>query len=173
MTNKKLSMEIKHVLIEKISPAAYNPREISDSAFEGLKESIKKFGLVDPLIINIKTGNLVGGHQRLKAAGSLGFKKVPVVEVNLSLAEEKALNITLNNQHISGQYNQDTLQELLGELKLEFDQGFLSDLRLENLFAETKDAKNTGQEIGLDGFSKLQHECPKCGFQWNPAEDME
>lgn len=71
---------VKWLPIQKINPAAYNPRRISDEALSGLKESIKKFGFVEPLVINTKTGNLVGGHQRLKAAENLGMKTVPIVE---------------------------------------------------------------------------------------------
>lgn len=82
--------EYKHLKISEIKPAKYNPREITDVAFLGLRESIKKFGFVDPLVVNKKTGTLVGGHQRLKVAESLGFESVPCVLVDLSVAEEKA-----------------------------------------------------------------------------------
>lgn len=108
---------VKWLPIQKINPAAYNPRRISDEALSGLKESIKKFGFVEPLVINTKTGNLVGGHQRLKAAENLGMKTVPIVEVKLSLAEEKALNISLNNPQISGEYTEGLLP-LIQEIKL-------------------------------------------------------
>lgn len=129
--------EFKHYKIEDVNPAAYNPREITDAAFEGLKESIKKFGLVDPLIVNVRNGQnvLVGGHQRLKAASSLGFKTVPVVEVDLSPAEEKALNVTLNNPKIAGSYNE-TLSELLAEIKVDLGDDFLKDLKLDELAPE-------------------------------------
>jgi len=55
-------LEIVYLDINEVNPSAYNPREISDNAFEGLKESIKKFGFVDPLVINKRTGVLCGGH---------------------------------------------------------------------------------------------------------------
>lgn len=101
-----------------LRPAPYNPRDISSVSFEGLKESIKKFGFVDPLIVNRRTGFLVGGHQRLKAAEALGIAKVPVVEVDLGPAEEKALNVILNSSRIAGFFTE-ALQDILNEIKVE------------------------------------------------------
>jgi len=110
-------MKIRNIPIAQITAASYNPRTISASAMAGLKESLRKYGLVDPLIVNVRTNTLVSGHQRLSAAKELEFTHVPVVEVDLSIEEEKALNITLNNQKITGSFT-DGLQALLGELKL-------------------------------------------------------
>jgi len=124
-------MKIVQYKVKDVKPAKYNPRKISDSAFEGLKESLKKFGLVDPLIVNTRTGVLVGGHQRLKAAEAVGMKTVPVVEIDLSPAEEKALNITLNNQAISGEYSEG-IAELLEEIQSEFGDDYMSQLNLDS-----------------------------------------
>jgi len=140
-------MKIEMVDVTKIKPAKYNPRAISDNAFEGLKESLKKFGFVDPLVVNTRTGNLIGGHQRLKAAESLGIKKVPVVNVDLSLTEEKALNITLNNTAISGHYT-DALQELLSEIKLDLPE--FGELRLDALEINTD-----GVDLSSLGFADV------------------
>lgn len=125
-------LKIVEYKIEDVNPAKYNPREISDAAFEGLKESLKKFGFVDPLVVNTRSGVLVGGHQRLKAATALKLKTVPVIEVDLSPAEEKALNVTLNNRHISGEYTEG-LQELLKEISLELGDDFMAALKLDEL----------------------------------------
>jgi len=79
--------------------AEYNPRKISEDQLNHLKDSINQFGFVDPLIVNVhpdRKGILVGGHQRAKAALSLGIEIVPCVEVTLDLEAEKELNIRLN-----------------------------------------------------------------------------
>ena len=145
-------IKVKYIDPNKLNPAAYNPRDISSHAFEGLKESIKKFGFVDPVIVNTQTGNLVGGHQRTKAAISLGLESIPVVEVSLSEAEEKALNVTLNNQAISGHYTE-TLQSLLDEIKLElpeFDALLLNDLEIKTDWNPDVGAMDSIEE-NLDG----------------------
>jgi ParB-like chromosome segregation protein Spo0J len=101
--------------IKTIKTAKYNPRKISDQQMASLKQSIERFGFVDPVIVNDRTGTLVGGHQRIKAAKDLGLKQVPVVGVNLDEAEEKALNVALNK--ISGEWDIDLLKGVLDEVQ--------------------------------------------------------
>jgi hypothetical protein len=50
---------------KQIKNAPYNPRQIDDHARKKLKENIKKKGLLDALVWNKRTGNLVSGHQRI------------------------------------------------------------------------------------------------------------
>lgn len=94
------NLTVRNVEIKKLNPAPYNPRRWSDTAVIDLTESIKRFGLVDPIIINVATGRenvVVGGHMRLKVAKDLGYTKVPTVSVNIpGLAKEKELNLRLN-----------------------------------------------------------------------------
>lgn len=101
--------------IKTIRTAKYNPRRISDHQMESLKQSIQRFGFVDPVIVNDRTGVLVGGHQRIKAAKELGLEAVPVVGVNLDEAEEKALNVALNK--ISGEWDLDLLRGVLEDVQ--------------------------------------------------------
>ena len=80
-------MNIKKIEINKLKPAQYNPRQISKTQFNKLKESVVKFGLVDPIIIN-KNGNIVvGGHQRLKVAKKLNHKEIDCVVLDLTPEE--------------------------------------------------------------------------------------
>ncbi len=111
-------MKVRRVRIDEIHPAPYNPRvdlKPEDPQYERLKQSIKEFDCVEPLVLNELTGNLVGGHQRLKALRDLGYETVDVVVVNLPLEREKALNLALNK--ISGDWDEPKLAELLQELE--------------------------------------------------------
>jgi len=89
-----------YVPIDKLIKADYNPRKWDEKALNDLKRSIKRFGIVDPAIVNIapKRKNIViGGHMRIEAAKELGIKDMPVVYVNLpDLEKEKELNLRLN-----------------------------------------------------------------------------
>ena len=90
--------------------AEYNPRQLTKDQYNNLKDSLKRFGLVDPLIINKnkkRKNILVGGHQRLKIAREIGMDNIPCVEVDLSLNEEKELNIRLNKN--VGEWDYDSL----------------------------------------------------------------
>lgn len=107
-----------HVPISQLNEAIYNPRTMTKDEFNGLKESIQEFGLVDPLIIN-KDFTIIGGHQRLEAAKKLGYKEVPCIQLDLDKHQEKKLNVILNSQAISGNMDQIKLDEILAELKLD------------------------------------------------------
>jgi ParB-like chromosome segregation protein Spo0J len=118
-------MIIQKIPINKINPARYNPRkdlQPGDPEYEKIKRSIMEFDLVEPLVINKKTGNLVGGHQRLKVLKELGKTEVDVVIVDLSESREKALNVALNKAQ--GEWDLPKLKDLLQELDTgEFDIG--------------------------------------------------
>jgi DNA modification methylase len=115
-------MIIRKMEISSINPAAYNPRkdlQPGDPEYEKLKRSIQEFDIVEPLIWNERTGNLVGGHQRLKVLQDLGYTEVEVSVVDMDSAKEKALNIALNK--ISGEWDFPLLKDLLLELDGEID----------------------------------------------------
>ena len=117
-------MKIDIVKIEDLKPASYNPRQMTEDQVKQLTESIKKFGLVDPIIANSNPDRLnivVGGHQRLKIALSLGFKEVPVVYVNLNEEDERELNLRLNKN--LGQWDWEVLANQFDPTEL-YDVGF-------------------------------------------------
>ncbi|WP_142445528.1 site-specific DNA-methyltransferase [Escherichia coli] len=110
-------MKFKKMKLSELHPAEYNPRvELKPGMeeYEKLKQSILEFGFVDPPIFNKRTGNLVGGHQRVSVAKDLGIGEIEVSIVDLPIEKEKALNIALNK--ISGQWDEDKLALLLNEL---------------------------------------------------------
>ena len=107
-------MKIKKVRLSEISLAPYNPRKISKKEKEKLRKSLEEFGYVDPIIVNKRTGHVVGGNQRVIVLREMGVEEVDAVEVDLSLEEEKALNLALNK--IAGDWDLDKLAEVLDEL---------------------------------------------------------
>ena len=99
-------MKIEKIKISELNPAEYNPRKMTNKQYEDLKESLEKFGLVDPIIIN-SDNTVVGGHQRLRIMRELGAELVPTVRVNLSKEDERKLNIRLNKN--TGEFDLDIL----------------------------------------------------------------
>lgn len=83
--------------------------------YEKLARSIETFGYVEPIVWNRTTGNIVGGHQRLKVLVQKGYTEVQVVEVELNEQEERILNVSLNK--ISGRWDNEKLTAILDELK--------------------------------------------------------
>ena len=108
-------MEIKNIKLEDVKVAEYNPRSISPDERDKLKQSLKEFGCVRPLIINKRTGILVSGHQTLDIAKELELKELPSIEVDIDEKKEKILNIGLNK--ISGEWDYNKLNDILEEIK--------------------------------------------------------
>lgn len=115
-------MKIRRVSVNELNPAAYNPRKDlrpSDAEYKKLARSMERYGCVEPIVWNQRTGNVVGGHQRLKILIASGAQEVDVSVVDLSPTDEKALNIALNK--ISGEWDSEKLSEVLQELSQGFD----------------------------------------------------
>lgn len=111
-------MESKVMRLADIIPAEYNPRVTlteTDFEYKALKASIDEFGLVVPLIVNVKTGNLVSGHQRLNVMLKNGVEETEVVTVNMEEEQEKALCIAMNK--VGGQWDYGILADIMEELR--------------------------------------------------------
>ena len=62
-------IKIEDVLLEKIKPNEYNPKGMTEKEKKELKNSIVKFGIVDPVILNSapeREGVIIGGSRRYK-----------------------------------------------------------------------------------------------------------
>lgn len=124
---------IKQVKVADLVPATYHPREISENALEGLRASLTRFGMVEPIIWNERTGTVVGGHQRLKVLAAAGATTTKVAVVDLREAEEKALSLALNNPATMGRFTSEVIP-LLEEIEFDLPDLY-SELRLNDLLA--------------------------------------
>jgi len=156
-------MIIQKKKISDLKPSDYNPRDISEEALKGLETSLDRFGYVEPIIWNKQTGNVVGGHQRLKVLKKGKSKEVEVVVVDLNDIEEKALNVALNNQHISGEFNPEKLNILLEELRVDLPE--FEELQLDKLEIEFDQEED--KEIEEDDAPEVQEIPVSCkGDLW-------
>ena len=146
----------------EIKNAPYNPRIMDEGAKKRLKNAIRKHGLVSAITWNKRTGNLVGGHQRLTQLDSLeksGDYELTVCVIDVPEKEEAELNVQLNNPSMQGDWDLDKLAEMTNEFDLSFtDMGFSQvdvdflfdgDDRFSSLFEEpeAKDMKEKLNEI--------------------------
>lgn len=128
------TMKVTYVPVGSLNPSAYNPRKWDEVLKNDLKESITKFGLVDPILCNSapeRMNTVIGGHFRLAVAKELGFTEMPVVYVNIpDIEKEKELNVRLNKN--LGEFDfallKDFGEEFLGSV------GFSTE-ELDNIFA--------------------------------------
>ena len=127
MVSKYQAYETEVIHRSQIKNAPYNPRIMDDKAKKRLKKNIAKHGLVAALTWNKRTGNLVGGHQRLEQLDALEKSKdyeLTVCVVDVDEKEEATLNVQLNNPSMQGEWDLDKLA-MIGE---EFDLDFAEDL---------------------------------------------
>lgn len=110
-------MELRTLKAAELKAAAYNPRkdlQPEDAEYKKLRRSIEEFGYIEPIIWNERTGNVVGGHQRLKVLLENGIEDIECVVVNFEDKEEKILNVLLNK--VKGRWDIGKLADLLQEL---------------------------------------------------------
>lgn len=73
---------------------------------------------------NVRSGRLVGGHQRLRILDTLNHGrayKLTVAQVDMSDEEEKAANLLLNNYEASGEFDFEKLGEMLTDKSLDLE----------------------------------------------------
>ena len=96
--------------IDSLIFAEYNPRQLTKDQPQHLKDSIQRFGLVDPILVNKHKDRkdiIIGGHQRVRVAKDLDIDKVPCIELSLPYEKERELNVRLNKN--TGEWNWDEL----------------------------------------------------------------
>ncbi len=119
--------------VKDLLPAGYNPRKMTENERRDLEDSIKEFGTVVPIVLNIGTREnvLIGGHQRAAIYADLGIEEIDVMVPSreLSEKEEKTLNLRLNKN--LGSWDDELLKAFDMDLLLEVGFG---DEELQALF---------------------------------------
>jgi hypothetical protein len=118
-------MELVNMNLALLKESEYNPRKITFKELEDLKESIKTFGITEPVVVNVHPNRkniIISGHQRVKACKELGLDAVDCVLVSLDSDKEMELNIRMNKA--GGKFDFDLLDEFFDREKL-IDWGFL------------------------------------------------
>ena len=143
--------------INEISSAKYNPRKITDEAMGRLTKSLAEFGNIQPITWNVRTGNVVGGHQRLKVYKAMGKTEVEVWAVDLDEQKEKAANIALNK--LSGEFDMPMLKDILeeidtGDLDMEITGFGMDEIALMMEDAHPEVTEDEVPEVPVDAITK-------------------
>lgn len=144
----KENLKIEYVSIDSLKVNDKNPRKWSEEQKAQLKESIKRFGNVDPIIVNShedRKNIIVGGHFRMEACKELGYKNMPVVFVNLTPEKEAELNLRLNRNQ--GEFDLEMLAEFDSSMLL--DIGFTSE-DIDDIFPTDKNEEQFDLQKELD-----------------------
>ena len=121
-----MQAESREVNRSQITLAAYNPRKISEKARKQLKANLKRVGLMGGIVWNESSGNLVSGHQKVGIMDEVNRYnnetrendyKIRVDVVHLTDKEEKEQNLFMNNKAVQGEFDDDMLIQMLGEIE--------------------------------------------------------
>jgi hypothetical protein len=143
---------------------------------------LESFGDISGLTWNKRTGQLVSGHQRLRAlrekygaklkltfvGGSAGITlptgdRMTIRTVDWDLNRQRLANLAANNPHIAGAFTAEVQPQLLELLKGE--DAALQALRLDLLIE--KETKVPVEFLAADESIETEHECPKCHYRWS------
>lgn len=128
------NMKVVYVPVGSLTPATYYPRKQSEAQTQALRESITRFGLVNPIVVNSapdRMNIIIGGYFRLKVAKDLGFTEMPAVYVNIpDVEKEKELSLRLNRN--VGEFDISILKNFAEEFLV--DIGFTTS-ELDDIFA--------------------------------------
>jgi ParB-like chromosome segregation protein Spo0J len=151
-------MLIKKLKIADLKPAEYNPRQSTKQQEAHLKESLTKFGVVEPVIVNQnaeRNNIIIGGHFRVRELKKMNVKEVDCVILDLPLEDEKELNIRLNAN--KGDWDYDLLAN-------NFD---LEDLTTWGLEIKDIDADIEDDKESLDALDTNSIKCPHCNKEFS------
>lgn len=164
-----------------LRPDPANPRRIRDQALSGLSTSLESYGDLSGVVWNVRTGELVAGHQRLRALekkfGDLPVqndgkrhwitiparkdpegKALPAFDIFFRTVDwdkktQRAANITANNPHIAGEFTEE-LDAQIEEL-LADDADLMKSLRMDKLLSKKK---NKGDKGSIEFSAELDFE---------------
>jgi len=148
--------------------AAYNPRLKSESVVESIKNNFRKIGYLGGIVWNEKSGNLVSGHKRIEALDLLNNYyagndyRIKVEKINVDLKTEMEQNIYMNNTAAQGQFDYESLANMLPDI--DFENTELTELDLdkiqvfskEDLENPFKDEEKPKKEITEEYINKIK-----------------
>lgn len=130
---------------------------------KALTAILNEVGWVDTVIENVRTGNLIDGHERVWQALEHNAE-VPYIQVDLSPEEEALILATLDPIGAMAGRDQDKLKAVAAQAKP------VSQEALETLQNIVNSVKGVGQPEDFSGNEKDDKEteccCPKCGYRW-------
>lgn len=162
--------KIEMVPIGKIIPHPKNPNIHTDKQIEDLADLIREHGFDTALVVSTKSGFLIKGEGRWKAAQLLGMATVPVSRREYENdAKEYAAMVSDNEIGKASRVDHDMVKLEIKALKIDPNSLGIDDVtKLIDVKGHKRDPSGKNKEINTDEYGNdLEHECPKCGFSFS------
>jgi DNA modification methylase/ParB-like chromosome segregation protein Spo0J len=154
------ALALQRVRLDALHADPANVNTHDERNLRTIRDSLKEFGQVEPLVVQKGTGKIIGGNGRLEVMRDLGITECDVVEVEADNVRATALAIALNRTAKTSAFSDVDLAETLRALQSEdfpIEAAGYTDSELDELIAGLGDALLNGQ--GEEGGG-------------NPAEDQ-
>jgi ParB/RepB/Spo0J family partition protein len=158
-----MKLKVDYIPIEQLKPYEKNAKIHTDEQIEQIKNSIREFGMNDPIGIWGKDNLIVEGHGRLQACKELGMKEVPIIRLDdLTDEQRRAYTLVHNQTTMNTGFNMGILAEELDNIDIDMSElGFLDSeaVDLDDFFTEAEEPNKKDKET--DTIT-----CPYCHKQF-------
>ena len=159
--------EIKMVPLSEIKLDPKNRNKHPKEQIERLAAIIEYQGFRNPVVISNRTGYLKAGEGRFLAAKKLKLKEIPATFQDFDSEEqETAYGISDNAIANWAELDLSGINADIPDLGENFNIDLLG-IKNFTLDPEVIEIENNSEELMQEDFDNFQHECPKCGFEWN------
>jgi ParB-like chromosome segregation protein Spo0J len=172
-------MKIENVAIASLVFDPNNSRKHPQKNLDAIKGSLTKFGQQKPIIIDAKN-IIIAGNGTVAAAKELGWSTINAVRSELTGFMQTAFALADNRTAELAEWDFDILKESLNALDFEnFDIagiGFTEadlDFFGDNSKVGENGKKSQNKELSADEFSEFDHQCPRCGFEFDDGTKSE
>jgi hypothetical protein len=134
----------------QIRNAPYNPRKITKRERENLYKLLDSHKLVEDLVWNKLTGNLVSGHQRLTWIDLKARERelkdfdIRISQIDVDEKEEMEINLGMNNDAAMGKFDLDLMGDMLE--KIDYGLAGFDDKAIEELIGADFDVDRLSDE---------------------------
>jgi hypothetical protein len=155
--------------VNKLVPHPRNNNQHPIEQLEEFARILKSVGVWrHPIVVSRKSGFIISGHGRLTVAKMIEMEKVPVNYQEFENEAAEVQQLTFDNEIARwAKLDRHAVHLALEELP-ELEQDFLGIENFDFEVLEPEDLSDKNKEIDTDNFGNdLQHQCPKCGFEFN------
>lgn len=145
-----------------LTPNPLNWRRHPAHQREMLRYSLERFGFVQGVVYNERTGNLIDGHARVEEAIEQGRQTIPVNVVDLSEADERALLRLFDPVGALAETDTEALDRLIAEIGNPDLEAMLNSVEVPDFGPVGEDEQGRLDE-------KARVVCPHCGNEFTPA----
>lgn len=152
-------LKIEYLPIDELTPYDRNAKEHPQEQIDQIVESIRQFGMNDPIGIWSDENLIVEGHGRLLALQQMGETVVPTIRLDHMTDEQRrAYTLVHNKTTMSSGFDMEMLHAELEEINIDMEEfGFapIDPVDIDQFFEDAEPKEKEPKRI----------QCPHCG-EW-------